>query len=125
MFLFLFFLVAAFGKPIISVDTVDYIVIGGGSAGGTIASGLSTFFKVQLLEAGSPDSVRHRAISTPDDSVWGTSLDWQMNTVAKSGLLTLDGSPRSDHWPRGKTWGGCSSINAMLYVRGQHEGKWR
>lgn len=45
----------------------------------------------------------------------------KLNFPQQNSLINLDGSPRSDYWPRGKVWGGCSSINAMLYVRGQSD----
>ena len=99
---------------------VDYVIVGGGSAGSVMASSLSgTGFSVLLLEAGPPDAARNAAVVTPADSVWGTDMDWQYRTVQNSGLESIRGTNRSDSWPRGKTWGGCSSINAMFYVRGQ------
>lgn len=97
----------------------DYIIVGSGSGGSVTAYLLSQRYNVLVLEAGPSDAERGISVSTPASSVWGTDMDWSYKTVEKSGLQDVKGNPRVDTWPKGKVWGGSSSINAMLYVRGQ------
>ena len=111
----------AFAIMLCAAQQADFIIVGAGSAGSVIAKRLSDAgFSILVFEAGPSDAERNDVITTPAGSVWGTDdMDWSFKTVARSGLLTVDGDNRTDVWPRGKTWGGSSSINAMLYVRGQ------
>ena len=95
--------------------TFDYIIIGAGSAGCVIANRLSAdpTNSVLLLEAGGPDTKMEIQIPAAYTKLHGSSVDWGFWTEPQ---LALNG--RRMYQPRGKTLGGCSSTNAMAYVRG-------
>ena len=95
----------------------DYIIIGGGSAGCLLANRLSAdpSNHVLLLEAGQKDS--YHWIHIPVGYLYcigNPRTDWMYTTEPEKGL-----NGRSQRYPRGKTLGGCSSINGMIYMRGQ------
>ena len=95
----------------------DFVVIGAGSAGCAVASRLSenSRYSVALLEAGGRDSIPWIHIPIGYFKTMGNPVtDWCYNTEPDTGL-----NGRSIAWPRGKVLGGSSSINGLLYVRGQ------
>jgi len=95
----------------------DYVIAGGGSAGCVLAARLSEGgAKVLLLEAGYPDS--HPFIHVPAGftKLSGPRVNWGYRTVPQKHL-----NNRDMWFPQGKTLGGGSSINAMIYTRGQAE----
>ncbi|MDB4285782.1 choline dehydrogenase [bacterium] len=93
----------------------DYIIIGGGSAGCVLANRLSEdeSVRVLLLEAGGSD--RHYKLKVPAAFYqnYKTKRDWNYETTPQA-----HSDNRPYFLPRGKTLGGCSSINAMIYIRG-------
>jgi choline dehydrogenase len=98
------------------VQEFDYVVVGAGSAGCVIASRLTEdpAVSVCLLEAGGPDSsVLIHAPAGVVAMVPRKINNYAYETVPQPGL-----NGRRGYQPRGKTLGGSSSINAMLYVRG-------
>ncbi len=97
------------------MEQYDFIIIGAGSAGCVLANRLSKdpSHQVLLLEAGGPDKKKEIHIPAGYTQLFKTEVDWGMQTVPQKQL-----NNRSIYIPRGKTLGGCSSTNAMAYVRG-------
>src|SRR5215216_2122525 len=100
-------------------DQFDYVIVGGGSAGCVLAARLSEDpgVKVALLEAGPTD--RNVLIHCPAGvAVLAKNgmANWAFATVPQPGL-----NGRRGYQPRGKVLGGSSSVNAMVYMRGQRE----
>ena len=98
---------------------VDYIVVGAGSAGCVLAARLSEdpATRVLLLEAGPPD--RSIWIHLPigyGKTMWDKRVNWCYSTDPDPNM-----NGRRIYWPRGKTLGGSSSINGLIYIRGQRE----
>lgn len=93
----------------------DYVVVGAGSAGAAVAARLSEdpSVSVLLLEAGPPDTALELHVPAAFSKLFRGRYDWNYDTVPQP---ALDG--RTVYWPRGKTLGGSSSLNAMMWVRG-------
>lgn len=101
------------------VEHFDYIVVGAGSAGCVLASRLSQdpAIKVLLLEAGPAD--RSLWLHLPigyGKTMWSTKYNWCFYTDPDPNM-----NGRRIYWPRGKTLGGSSAINGLIYIRGQRE----
>src|SRR5262245_36883637 len=94
---------------------VDYIIVGAGSAGCVLANRLTEERRtsVLLLEAGGPDKQREIHIPVAFSKLFKTPCDWAYYTEEQPHM-----SRRRLYWPRGKVLGGSSSINAMIYIRG-------
>ncbi len=106
-------------------EEFDFIIVGAGSAGCVLANRLSENgrFRVALLEAGGRDS--NPWIHVPIGyfrTMNNPKMDWCFRTEPEQGL-----NGRTIDWPRGMVLGGSSSINGLLYVRGQAEDydRWR
>lgn len=95
----------------------DYIIVGAGSAGCVLANRLTEDAKttVLLLEAGSPDQTKEIHIPIAFSKLLKTEYDWAYYTEKQPFL-----NHRQFYWPRGKVLGGCSSLNAMIYIRGNN-----
>ncbi|XP_061382353.1 glucose dehydrogenase [FAD, quinone]-like [Danaus plexippus] len=96
----------------------DFIVIGGGSAGSVVASRLSENpgWNILLLEAG-PDENVLSDVPVMFPALQTSNVDWQFLTEPSDKYcLSMDNTMCK--WPRGKVLGGSSTLNAMLYIRG-------
>ncbi|WP_445116185.1 GMC family oxidoreductase [Acinetobacter sp. WZC-1] len=96
-------------------DHFDYVIVGAGSAGAVLTRRLvDAGFSVLLLEAGPTDKLP--AIHNPPDALslsYTPQVAWQFNTQEQK-----TAGDQKIFWPRGKTLGGSSAINGMMYVRG-------
>ncbi|MEV4137070.1 GMC family oxidoreductase N-terminal domain-containing protein [Dactylosporangium sp. NPDC049742] len=101
--------------PAGSETAFDFVIVGAGPAGCVLANRLSADpgTSVLLLEAGGPDKAREIRIPAAFSKLFGTPYDWSYRTVQQRGL---DG--RELFWPRGRTLGGSTSINAQMWIRG-------
>src|SRR5207302_3030173 len=107
---------AALGREMRLYDSYDYVIIGAGSAGSVIANRLGEDYalRILILEAGPPDSSFLLKMPAGFANLGDKSpYNWGYETTPQKHC-----NDRRMYWPRGKTLGGSSSINAMLYVRG-------
>lgn len=103
----------------ITSTTWDYVIVGAGSAGCVLAHRLSADGRhsVLLLEAGPPD--RSLWIHIPigyAKTMFHPVYNWRFYTEPDAGM-----NGREIYWPRGRTLGGSSAINGLIYIRGQRE----
>src|SRR6478609_5002431 len=93
----------------------DYVIVGAGSAGCVLAARLSEDpgVRVAVLEAGGPDTAAELHIPAAFPAVFKSGLDWDLLGEPEPGL-----GGRRLYLPRGRVIGGSSSINAMIYLRG-------
>ncbi|MFD1684131.1 GMC family oxidoreductase [Halobellus litoreus] len=96
-------------------DSYDYVVVGAGTAGCAVSTRLSADpdRSVLVLEAGEPDHDRSIHVPAEVGNLFKSSVDWEYYTEPQEEL-----HGRELYWPRGKTLGGSSSINAMIHIRG-------
>ncbi|CAL1262986.1 unnamed protein product [Larinioides sclopetarius] len=103
-------------------EEYDYIIVGAGSAGTTLAARLSEepCVSVLLLEAGTDKIPLLNEIPAIGRNFWFTNLDWQFKTVPQkhTGEALVN---RQMIWPSGKGLGGSSILNAMLFIRGNRK----
>jgi choline dehydrogenase-like flavoprotein len=96
-------------------ETFDYVVVGAGSAGAVVAARLTEDpgTTVLLLEAGGAADADEISIPAAFANLFKTRWDWNYQTSEQKQLHS-----RRAYWPRMKALGGCSSMNAMIYIRG-------
>lgn len=96
----------------------DFIIIGAGSAGCVLANRLSSHsrYRVLLLEAGGSDRKMNIQIPAGFPKLFGTAADYNYYTAPQ-----IHANDRALQLPRGKVVGGSSSLNAMIYIRGNRQ----
>ncbi|MCG0285365.1 GMC family oxidoreductase [Streptomyces sp. PSAA01] len=100
-----------------SSELFDYVIVGAGSAGCVLASRLTEdpAARVLLLEAGGEDTNENIKAPAGLGLLFHSEVDWNYQTVGQ------EAAGRTFYWPRGRTLGGSSSTNVMIYARGQRE----
>ncbi len=97
------------------MSNYDYVIVGAGSAGCVLAARLSEDpdVTVALIEAGGPDTAQEIHIPVAFGQLFKSEFDWDLDTEPEPEL-----NGRRAYLPRGKMLGGSSSMNAMIYIRG-------
>jgi len=97
------------------VESYDYVIVGAGAAGCVVAHRLAENpdVRVLLLEAGPPDKSPLIHMPAGFAKLTGKNVNWCFKTVPQKHL-----NGREMHYPQGRTLGGSTSINAMIYIRG-------
>jgi choline dehydrogenase len=97
------------------VAVYDYVIVGAGSAGCVLAARLTEnpMIRVMLIEAGPPDDADEIHIPAASYLLYQSKYDWGYRTVPQERA-----AGQSVYWPRGRVIGGSSSMNAMIYIRG-------
>ncbi|MCY4159609.1 MAG: choline dehydrogenase [Bacteroidetes bacterium] len=97
------------------VESFDYVIVGAGAAGCVVAHRLAEDpdVRVLLLEAGPPDKSPLIHMPAGFAKLTGKNVNWCFKTVPQKHL-----NGREMHYPQGRTLGGSTSINAMIYIRG-------
>jgi choline dehydrogenase len=102
-------------RPRSDAAVYDYVIVGAGSAGCVLAArlGEDRDVRVGVIEAGPPDN--EAVIHTPlaFRQLWDSRFDWGLWSESEPGL-----GQRRDYLPRGRVLGGSSSLNTMIYIRG-------
>jgi choline dehydrogenase len=102
-------------RPTSGLAVYDYVIVGAGSAGCVVAArlGEDSDVRVAVIESGPPD--REAVIHTPlaFRQLWDSRFDWGLWSEPERGL-----GGRRDYLPRGRVLGGSSSLNTMIYIRG-------
>jgi choline dehydrogenase len=96
-----------------AAEDYDYIVVGSGSAGCVLANRLSQNASVLLVEGGPMELPQASHVPDQGLAMMGSAVDWAYKTVPQAGLLG-----RSIAMPKGFMVGGSSSINGMVWTRG-------
>jgi choline dehydrogenase len=97
------------------MSSYDYVIVGAGSAGCVLAARLTEdpATSVALIEAGGPDTAEEIHLPVAWSELFKGPYDWDLDSEPEPGL-----NDRRIYLPRGKVLGGCSSVNAMIYIRG-------
>ncbi|MBT2492032.1 GMC family oxidoreductase N-terminal domain-containing protein [Streptomyces sp. ISL-96] len=96
----------------------DYVIVGAGSAGCVLAARLSEdpTVRVAIVESGGKDRKTEIRVPAAFPKLFKTPYDWDFSTAKQTEL-----GGRELYWPRGHVLGGCSSVNAMMWVRGHRD----
>ncbi|MEU2062811.1 GMC family oxidoreductase N-terminal domain-containing protein [Streptomyces sp. NPDC013455] len=97
------------------MSSYDYVIVGAGSAGAVLAARLTEDpeVRVALIEAGGPDTAQEIHVPAAFPHLFKSALDWDFDSDPEPGI-----GGRRAYLPRGKVFGGTSSMNAMIYIRG-------